>query len=56
MEDNGYLGDDSKVIGPLGGSNPFTFIPAQPYVTANNITYDSNTKKLNVSLTIKKGK
>ena len=56
MEENGYLGNDNKVIGPLGGSNPFTLIPAQPYVTANNITYDSNTKKLNVSLTIKKGK
>ena len=56
MEDSSYLGDDGSVIGPLGTTNPFTLIPAQPYVTANNITYDSNTKKLNVSLTIKKGK
>lgn len=56
MKENNYYGNDGTVIGPLGGTAPFTLIPGQPYVTANNVTYDSNTKKLNVSLTIKKGK
>ena len=56
LTENNYLGDDGTVIGPLGGTAPFTLIPSQPSVTTDNITYDSTNKKLNVSLTVKQGK
>ena len=56
LTENNYLGDDGTVIGTLGGTAPFTLIPSQPSVTTDNITYNSSTKKLNVSLTVKQGK
>lgn len=51
-----YLGDDNTVIGPLGGTTPFTLIPSQPYVSSSSVTYDAGEKKLNVNITVKKGK
>ena len=56
LTENNYLGDDGTVIGTLGGTAPFTLIPSQPSVATDNITYNSSTKKLNVSLTVKQGK
>lgn len=56
LTDNNYLGNDGTVIGPLGGQAPFTFIPSQPYVSASTIGYNSTTGKLNVNITVKKGK
>lgn len=50
-----YIGDDGKVMGPLGGPVPFTLKPSNPYVSSSTLTYNSSTKKLNVSMTIKKG-
>lgn len=43
-------------IGPFYGSTPFTFIPSQPYVESSTLTYDESTMKLNVDVTVKKGK
>ena len=56
LTENSYFGDDGTVIGPLGGQAPFTFIPSQPYVSASTVAYDASTKKLNVNITVKKGK
>lgn len=56
LETNNYLGDDGTVIGPLGGTTPFTLIPAQPYTSSSSVSYNASTKKLNVNITVKKGK
>jgi len=56
LENAGYLGDDDTVIGPLGGTTPFTLIPSQPYVSASTVTYNATNNKLNVNITVKKGK
>ena len=56
MTEEGWYGNDGKVIGPVGGGYPFTLIPSQPSVLTNNISYDSSKKELNVNLTIKQGK
>ncbi len=56
LSDNNYIGNDDTVVGPLGGQAPFTFIPSQPYVSSSTVTYDSSTNKLNVNITVKKGK
>ena len=51
----GYVDGEGVVVGPLGGTDAFTLIPSQPYVSSSTLTYNSSTKKLNVSMTIKKG-
>ena len=56
LTENSYFGDDGTVIGPLGGQAPFTFIPSQPYISTSSVAYDASTKKLNVNITVKKGK
>ena len=56
LTEQNYLGNDGTVTGPLGGQAPFTFIPSQPYVSASTVAYDASTKKLNVNITVKKGK
>ena len=63
LEEHNYYGNDHdpgatdhKVVGPLGGQAPFTLIPSQPYVSASTVTYDASDKKLNVNITVKKGK
>lgn len=56
LTENNYLGNDGTVTGPLGGQAPFTFIPSQPYVSASTVAYDASNKKLNVNITVKKGK
>lgn len=52
----GHIGNDDTVVGPLGGSAPFTMIPCQPYVTSSTLNYVKSTKKLNVNVTVKQGK
>ena len=56
LQEGGYIGTDGTVVGPLGGSAPFTLIPAQPYVSSSTLNYDKSTKKLTVSATVNKGK
>ena len=51
-----YVDADGKVIGPLGGTAPFTLIPSQPYVSSSTLTYTKSTKKLSVNVTVKQGK
>lgn len=53
---NNYIGNDGTVVGPLGGQAPFTFIPSLPYVSSSSVSYDSSTGKLNVNITVNKGK
>lgn len=56
LTDNNYKGNDDTVVGPLGGQAPFTFFPSQPYVSSSTVTYNPSTNKLNVNITVKKGK
>lgn len=56
LQQGNYLGTDGTVVGPLGGSAPFTFYPSQPYVSSSTLTYDKNTQKLNVNITVNQGK
>ena len=56
LQDAGYTGTDETVVGPLGGPAPFTLIPSHPYVESSSVTYNKSTKKLNVNVTVKKGK
>lgn len=60
-ENGGWTQDDwtwkdGVVPGLFTGSAPFTFIPSQPYVSASTVAYDASTKKLNVNITVNKGK
>lgn len=48
---NGYLGNDGTVVGPLGGTTPFTFVPDVPKVTLSNFKVDHQKEELNVTLT-----
>lgn len=56
LSEAGYIGTDGSVVGPFGGPAPFTMIPTQPYVSSSSVVYDATTKKLNVNITVKKGK
>ena len=56
LENNNYLGNDGTIVGHLGGNAPYTLIPSQPYVSASTVAYDASNKKLNVNITVKKGK
>ena len=56
LQSGGYIGTDGTVVGPLGGPAPFTLIPSHPYVELSSVTYSKSTKKLNVKVTVKKGK
>ena len=56
LSENEYIGNDGNVVGPLGGTAPFTFIPSQPYVSSSSVAYDASSKILNVNITVKKGK
>ncbi|MBR1556933.1 MAG: hypothetical protein IJ647_04115 [Prevotella sp.] len=47
---------DDVVPGVFTGSAPFTFLPSQPYVSSSSVAYDASTKKLNVNITVNKGK
>ena len=55
LQSGGYIGNDETVVGPLGGTAPFTLIPSQPYVSSSSLNYNKTTKKLSVNVTVKKG-
>lgn len=48
---NGYYGTDGTIIGPLGGTTPFTLTPDLPKVKVGNIKVDTQKQELNVTLT-----
>ena len=48
----GFYGTDDTIIGPLGGSYPYTLIPAVPKVTGSTLIIDKEKKQLNVTLTV----
>ena len=48
----GYFGNDGTIIGPLGGSTPYTLEPAVPKVTGSTLKVDTEKKQLNVTLTV----
>ena len=48
---NGYLGNDGTIIGPLGGTTPYTLVPDVPQVTVSNFKVDHQKEELNVTLT-----
>ena len=48
---NGYYGTDGTIIGPLGGTTPFTLTPDLPKVKVSGIKVDTQKQELNVTLT-----
>ena len=54
LKENGYLGDDGTVVGPLGGARntPFTLVPTVPRVTESSLKVDPQKKELNVTVTV----
>lgn len=48
---NGYYGTDGTIIGPLGGTTPFTLTPDLPKVKVSGIKVDTQKEELNVTLT-----
>ncbi len=48
---NNYLGNDGTIIGPLGGTTPYTLVPDVPQVTVSNFKVDHQKQELNVTLT-----
>ncbi|MCR4957251.1 MAG: hypothetical protein K6B13_01385 [Prevotella sp.] len=52
LTDEGYLGNDGTIIGPLGGNTPYTLTPAVPKVTESSMKVDAEKKQLNVTLTV----
>ena len=56
LQYNGYLGTDGTIVGPYGGSTPYSdvdmFKPLVPTVTSSDIKLDNENKVLNVKLTV----
>lgn len=48
---NNYLGNDGTIVGPLGGTTPYTLVPDVPQVTVSNFKVDHQKQELNVTLT-----
>lgn len=48
----GYFGNDGTIIGPLGGSTPYTLVPNVPKVTESMMMVDSENKQLKIFLTV----
>lgn len=48
----GYIGNDGTIIGPLGGTTPFTLVPTVPRVTESSLKVDPQKKELNVTVTV----
>ena len=55
LSEAGYLGTDGTVVGPFGGSAPFTLKPSHPYIEQGNVEYDSTNKQIRVSMKVKQG-
>lgn len=52
LTENGFLGNDGTVVGPMGGKHPFTLEPELPVVTESSTKLDLANKKFNVNLTV----
>lgn len=52
FEELGYLGNDGKVVGYMGGTTPYTLELSVPKVTESEITLDPSTRVLNVNLKV----
>ncbi|MBR1558327.1 MAG: hypothetical protein IJ647_11375 [Prevotella sp.] len=52
LKENGYIGNDGTVVGPLGGSTPFTLVPTVPHVTEASLKVDPKKQELNATLTV----
>ena len=49
---NGYVGNDTKVIGPMGGNTPYTLEPTIPHVTNAYLSVDAKKQELNAAITV----
>lgn len=52
FEELGYLGNDGKVVGYMGGSSPYTLELSVPKVTESEISLDPGTRVLNVNIKV----
>lgn len=52
FEELGYLGNDGRVVGYMGGVTPFTLDLAVPKVTESQISLDPDTRVLNVNIKV----
>ena len=52
FEELGYLGNDGRVVGYMGGTTPYTLELAVPKVTKSQIVLDSDARVLNVNLKV----
>jgi len=48
--ERGFLGTDGTVVGPEGGSAPYTLIPSGISVRESKLTIDGENRTLNVRL------
>lgn len=52
FEEFGYLGNDGRVVGYMGGATPYTLELAVPKVTDSKISLDASTRVLNVNIKV----
>lgn len=52
FESLGYMGNDGRVVGSMGGATPFTLELAVPKVTESQISLDPETRVLNVNIKV----
>ena len=52
FEELGYLGNDGRVVGNMGGVTPYTLDLAVPKVTESQISLDPDTRVLNVNIKV----
>ena len=52
FESLGYMGNDGRVVGSMGGATPYTLELAVPKVTESQISLDPETRVLNVNIKV----
>lgn len=52
FESLGYMGNDGRVVGLMGGATPYTLELAVPKVTESQISLDPETRVLNVNIKV----
>ena len=52
FEELGYMGNDGRVVGNMGGVTPYTLDLAVPKVTESQISLDPDTRVLNVNIKV----
>lgn len=52
FESLGYMGNDGRVVGTMGGATPYTLELAVPKVTESQISLDPETRVLNVNIKV----